>query len=134
MKSTTTIVQSPEFVTAIKSAVKELYTIPSGSELAGTVTFCVDFSYSRGEAFEKSVPQSACPWTLLSILAQRAGFQRSALVAIAEEAMAMSDAERKEVRKSMNDSVQGIMGIIGKSTLTQCEGMQTFKEIDIAIA
>lgn len=118
---------------ACKDAVKSHLDIPEGSTAEGTLVFTVTYAITRGAGFSKSVPQSACPWTLLALLAQRAGFQRTALTSLASEVMTMDDAQRKTLRDGMSEQVESIMEGIGGMTVKQVAGMQTFKTLEVQV-
>lgn len=119
---------------ACKDAVKSHLDIAEGSTAEGTLVFTVTYEMTRGEGFSKSVPQASCSWTLLALLAQRAGFQRQALTALASEVMAMDDAQRKTLRDGMSEQVDSIMQGIGKMTVKQVAGMQTFQTLNVQVA
>ena len=119
---------------ACKDAVKHHLDIAEGSTAEGTLVFTVTYAITRGVGFSKSVPQSACPWTLLAILAQRAGFQRTALTSLASEVMTMDDKERKILRDGMSEQVDEIMQGIGSMTTKQVAGMQTFQTLTVQVA
>jgi hypothetical protein len=124
---------SKDTVSALKDAIKSHFDIPQGSSLAGTVTFVVDFDYKRGQDFSKTVPQAACPWTLLHKALSLAGFQRERIREIVAEVQEMSDAERKDYRDSMSEQVQSIMSDIGATTTKTVKGMQTFDAIQVTV-
>ena len=119
---------------ACKDAVKSHLDIAEGSQAEGTLVFTVTYEMTRGTGFSKSVPQSACPWTLLALLAQRAGFQRTALTSLASEVMAMTDGERKTLRDGMSEQVDEIMSSIGSMTVKTVAGMQTFQTLNVQVA
>lgn len=124
---------SKDTVSALKDAVKSHYDIPQGSSLSGTVTFQVQFDYKRGEDYTKTVPQAACPWTLLFKALSLAGFQRENIREIVEQVQTMSDEERKQYRDSMSETVQSIMSEIGATTVRNVKGMQTFDSITVTV-
>lgn len=124
---------SADTVSALKDAIKAHYNIPQGTTLAGTVTFTVAFDYKRGEDYTKTVPQAACPWSLLFKAMQVAGFQRDRVAEIVADVQNMTDAERKAYRDSMSEQVQGIMSDIGATTAKVVKGMQTFDRLDVTV-
>lgn len=124
---------SKETVSALKDAIKSHFDIPQGTTLAGTVTFTVDFDYKRGSDFTKTVPQAACPWTLLFKALSLAGFQRDRIAEIVEQVQGMTDAERKQYRDAMSEQVQSIMSDIGATTVKTVKGMQTFDKIEVTV-
>lgn len=124
---------SKETVSALKDAIKSHYDIPQGTTLAGTVTFTVAFDYKRGTDFTKTVPQAACPWTLLHKALALAGFQRERIREIVESVQDMTDAERKAYRDSMSEQVGNIMSDIGATTIKTVKGMQTFDKIEVTV-
>ena len=124
---------SKDTVSALKDAVKSHYDIPQGSSLSGTVTFQVQFDYKRGEDYSKTVPQAACPWSLLACALKRMGVMREGMVEIAAEVQAMTDAERKEMRDTLSDQVSEIMSEIGATTVRHVKGMQTFDSIQVTV-
>ena len=124
---------SKDTVSALKDAVKSHFDIPQGSSLAGTVTFTVEYDYKRGEDYSKTVPQAACPWTLLHKAMQVVGFQRDRVAEIVQSVQDMTDAERKAYRETMSEQVQSIMSDIGATTLKTVKGMQTFDRIEVTV-
>ena len=119
---------------ACKDAVKSHLDIAEGSTAEGVLVFTVTYAITRGASFSKSVPQASCPWTLLALLAQRSGFQRTALTSLASEVMTMTDGERKTLRDGMSEQVDEIMSSIGSMTVKTVAGMQTFQTLNVQVA
>jgi hypothetical protein len=119
--------------TALRNAVKAHFEPAPGTELTGTVTFTVSFDLKCGEPFDKTVPQAACPWTLLHAALHLAGFGRERLPEIVQTVQAMTDAERKEYREGMSESVKGIMEGIGATVTRTVAGMQTFPRFVVEV-
>lgn len=119
--------------TALRNAVKAHFEPAPGTEITGTVTFSISFELKCGEPFDKTVPQAACPWTLLHTALHLAGFGRERLPEIVATVQAMTDEQRKEYREAMSESVKGIMEGIGATTTRTVAGMQTFPRFAVEV-
>ena len=118
---------------AVKDAIKAHLDIAEGSQASGFIIINAEYTVTRGLGYEKSVPQAACPWTLLSYALKVAGFQRDRIVEIVQAVMAMDDAQRKEMRDDCSETVAAAMATIGTATIRQVAGMQTFPSLTYTI-
>ena len=119
--------------TAIKAVLKSYHGLAPGAQFTGKAVIEIEYDFTRGFPFNKSIPQIACPWTLLSYALQLAGFQRERIVEIVQSVMAMDDAERKEMRDDCSETVAAAMATIGTATIRQVAGMQTFPTLTYTI-
>jgi hypothetical protein len=119
--------------TALRNAVKAHFEPSPGTEITGTITFSISFELKCGEPFDKTVPQAACPWTLLGVALHLAGFQRERLPEVVNAVQAMTDEQRKEYRDGMSESVKGIMEGIGATVTRTVDGMQTFPRFSVEV-
>jgi hypothetical protein len=124
---------SKETATALRDAVKTHFDITPGTKVSGEITFAITFDMKRGEPYTKTVPQASCPWTLLSVALHLAGFGRNRITEIVTTVQEMTDAERKEYRDSMSDSVKEVMEGIGATTVRTVAGTQTFDTFTVQV-
>jgi len=118
---------------AVKDAIKAHLDIAEGASASGFIIINAEYTVTRGLGYEKSIPQIACPWTLLAYALKIAGFQRERIVEIVQAVMAMDDAQRKEMREDCSEVVAAAMATIGTATIRQVAGMQTFPTLTYTI-
>lgn|GEM_PF-3484200 len=124
---------SKDTATALRDAVKTHFDITPGSAMSGEITFAITFDMKRGEPYTKTVPQAACPWTLLSVALHLAGFGRGRITEIVSTVQQMTDEQRKEYRDSMSESVKEVMEGIGATTVRTVPGTQTFNTFTVQV-
>ena len=115
--------------TAIKAVLKSYHGLAPGAQFTGKAVIEIEYDFTRGFPFNKSVPQIACPWTLLSYALQLAGFQRERIAEMVTTVMGMTDAERKEMRDSTSEAVESAMAVISQPTVKTIQGAHTFDSL-----
>lgn len=125
--------QHKELEDAAKGAAKAVAACPPGGTRSGRLKLSVEYTVSRGEAYTKSVPMAACPWTLLALALQRAGFGREALRGMVDDVLAMDDEGREALREGVGESTKAIMAEIGRKTEQVVQGNQTFSHLVVEV-
>jgi len=115
--------------TAIKAVLKSYHGLAPGAQFTGKAVIEIEYDFTRGFPFNKSIPQIACPWTLLSYALQLAGFQRERISEMVTTVMGMTDAERKEMRDSTSEAVESAMAVISQPTVKTIQGAHTFDSL-----
>jgi len=90
--------------TGAAALVKELVELMPGVT-TGSIEVSFQFSADKGEDEQYTAVQELCPWTVVALLMSKVnGVTQQVVIDCIPQVMAMSDAQRKELRENLKDS------------------------------